>query len=235
MKKESALIFTDGSALGNPGPGGWGAVVAQSGEVSEAGGYSAHTTNNRMELSAIIGALALIPAGASAVVHTDSAYAVNGITKWVSGWERRGWVTAGKQPVANRDLWEQLMTLVAERNIEWRHVPGHSGVLGNERADEIATAYAEGKRPKLFYAKQEDYLFDVSDISYDIKKKNTRSASRAKRGIPAYSYVSVVDGAVKKHATWAECERAVKGKAGARYKKTISKEDERATLKAWGY
>lgn len=235
MKKEQALIFTDGSALGNPGPGGWGAVVAFDGVVQEVGGRATHTTNNRMEISAIIGALSSIPAGTSALVHTDSAYAINGITKWVRGWKQREWVTAGKQPVANRDLWEALSELTETHDLSWRHVPGHSGVLGNERADEIATAYAKGEHPKLFRANKEDYLFDVSDISYDVKKKKARSASRAKRGIPAYSYVSVVGGVMKKHATWAECERAVKGKAGTRYKKTVSKEDERATLRAWGF
>lgn len=131
--------YTDGACRGNPGPGGWGVVLeAGGGAARELRGAAARTTNNRMELQAVIEALAALPAGAAVEVVTDSEYVMKGITAWIGNWKRNGWRTAGRKPVRNRDLWQNLDRLAAAREVAWRWVRGHSGVAGNERADALA-------------------------------------------------------------------------------------------------
>jgi ribonuclease HI len=132
-------IYTDGACRGNPGPGGWAALLTYDGREKEISGAEAHTTNNRMELLAVIRALeALKKPQVPVRVYTDSQYVRRGITEWVEGWKARGWRTASKKPVLNQDLWEQLDALAAPRSIEWHWVPGHAGVPGNERVDRLA-------------------------------------------------------------------------------------------------
>jgi len=132
-------IFTDGACRGNPGPGGWGALLRFSGKEKELYGGEPDTTNNRMEMLAAISALESLKHNRHPIVlTTDSRYVMDGITKWLPGWKRRGWKTANKQPVKNRDLWQRLDALVGPMEIEWRWVKGHSGHLENERADELA-------------------------------------------------------------------------------------------------
>lgn len=233
------IIFTDGSSSGNPGPGGWGAVILfGDGMVREYGGSEPHTTNNRMELVAAIMALRALPEGAGKIfMYPDSAYVVRGITSWIHRWRAREWKTAGKKDVENRDLWEELFEVVEGKDIVWQVVPGHSGVLGNERADAIATGYTKGNPPKLFVGTRAEYGIDISDISHDPKKKATHDllrAGRLKKTPPAYSYVSFVDGIFMRHATWAECEKRVKGVRGAKFKKAFSREDEQTIARAWG-
>jgi ribonuclease HI len=143
------LVYTDGACLGNPGPGGWGVrILYPDGTVRELGGREASTTNNRMELQGALAALQAIEAGASAIVYSDSQYVINGLTKWLSGWKRKGWMNAARKPVKNRDLWMQLDAEDPER-VAWRHVHGHSGDPGNDRADEIARGFAAGEPPDL--------------------------------------------------------------------------------------
>ena len=143
------LVYTDGACLGNPGPGGWGVrILYPDGAVRELGGRAASTTNNRMELQGALAALQAIEAGAAAVVYSDSQYVINGLTKWLAGWKRKGWMTAAREPVKNRDLWMQLDTENPGR-VRWRHVRGHSGDPGNDRADAIARGFAIGKPPEL--------------------------------------------------------------------------------------
>ena len=143
------LVYTDGACLGNPGPGGWGVrILYPDGTVRELGGREASTTNNRMELQGALAALQAIEAGAAAIVYSDSQYVINGLTKWLPGWKRKGWVTASRTPVKNRDLWMQLDAENPGR-VKWRHVRGHSGDPGNDRADEIASGFAAGKPPDL--------------------------------------------------------------------------------------
>jgi len=142
--KEEIAIYCDGSSLGNPGPGGWGVVVIRSAEeVEEYGGREEYTTNNRMELTAAINALARVGLGESAILHTDSIYVVKGIQEWVHTWMKNGWKTANKKPVENIGLWQKLMEAAEGKDIAWVHVRGHSGVRWNERADAIARSYAE--------------------------------------------------------------------------------------------
>ena len=131
--------YTDGACRGNPGPGGWGVVLETgAGAARELRGAAARTTNNRMELQAVIAALEALPAGAAVEVVTDSEYVMKGITEWIGRWKRNGWRTSGRRAVRNRDLWQNLDRLAAAREVAWRWVRGHSGVAGNERADALA-------------------------------------------------------------------------------------------------
>lgn len=132
-------IFTDGACRGNPGPGGWGALLRFKGNEKELSGAEAETTNNRMELLGAISALQAIKNDQHPIVlTTDSKYVMDGVTKWVVDWKRRGWKTAAKKPVKNQDLWERLDALNTALNVEWKWVKGHSGHTENERVDELA-------------------------------------------------------------------------------------------------
>ncbi|MCX6819983.1 MAG: ribonuclease HI [Candidatus Adlerbacteria bacterium] len=225
---EKITIFTDGASKGNPGRGGWGAIVANSENVFELGGREQHTTNNRMELKGAVEALVHAPhKDAPATVYTDSRYVINGITKWVKGWEANGWVTQNKKPVLNRDLWEQLVSAVRDRSgkIAWEYVGGHVGIVGNERVDEIASNFAEEIPVTLYSGPASAYTVAIGDISLDQGKQKQKSESSARSKLKAYSYISKVDGVIKVHKTWGECEARVKGKA-ARFKKATSSAEE---------
>ncbi len=131
-------IFTDGACSGNPGPGGWGAVIRWGGHEKELCGGEVETTNNRMELMAAIAALEVLKRPVPVRITTDSTYVKDGITKWIHGWKRNGWKTAAKKPVKNADLWQRLESATAQHQIEWAWVKGHAGHPENERADELA-------------------------------------------------------------------------------------------------
>ncbi|HUN74998.1 MAG TPA: ribonuclease HI [Steroidobacteraceae bacterium] len=131
-------IYTDGACRGNPGPGGWAALLSCEGREKELAGAEALTTNNRMELTAVIRALEALKKPAQARVFTDSQYVRRGITEWVPSWKARGWRTADRKPVKNQDLWVELDKLAAAHRVEWHWVPGHAGVPGNERVDRLA-------------------------------------------------------------------------------------------------
>ena len=237
MAAMPVVVFADGAAKGNPGPGGWGAiVVTPDGHVTELGGGTGHTTNNRMELTAAIEALRHVGhTSVPVAVHTDSAYVIRGIREWIHGWRRRGWRTATGDDVVNRDLWEALATAV-ERvgTVTWHHVRGHQGIPGNERADEIANASANDRHPALYEGPLIRYDVPVLDIPDDTRLPS-RGTSSGGRKTPAHSYLSVVDGRPARHTTWAECERRVKGRSGARFKKATSAADEEAILRSWGF
>jgi ribonuclease HI len=132
-------VFTDGACQGNPGPGGWGAILRYRGHEKEISGYVPETTNNRMELQAAIEALKLIKRSLPVDLYTDSEYLRKGMTEWLAGWKRNNWRTAAKQPVKNQDLWEQLDALATEHKITWHWVRGHNDHPENERADKLAT------------------------------------------------------------------------------------------------
>ena len=131
-------IYTDGACKGNPGAGGWGALLAWNGKTRELCGGEAHTTNNRMEMTAVIRALEALKRKSRVRLHTDSQYVQQGISEWIHSWKKRGWRTAGRKPVKNEDLWRRLDELAGEHEIEWLWVRGHDGNPGNERADELA-------------------------------------------------------------------------------------------------
>lgn len=215
-----STIFTDGSSRGNPGPGGYGYIVISGSFVEEGGGREEMTTNNRMELTAVIEALK--KAEGEIVVYLDSAYVLNGITKWVYGWQKNNWVTSQKENVLNKDLWQQLVEVTKNKKIEWKLLKGHAGIKGNERCDEIAT----GNRENLYKGEISNYDFDPFDMTSSVVKNKNKGK--------AYSYVSLVDGVVFVHQTWAECEARVKGAKGARYKKALNKAEEEDLIKSLG-
>ena len=230
-------IFTDGASRGNPGPGGWGAVVVTSGklqgasevQVTELGGNESHTTNNRMEIRAAIEGLKTCETGDIITLYTDSSYLINGITKWVSGWKRNGWITKTKEDVMNKDLWMNLDAACAGKKISWTHVGGHIGSPGNERCDEIATSMADGTPIDLYNGPLSEYsIKNILDVSHDEAKLAAKKSSSSRSRAQAYSYVSAIGGMVQTHATWAECEKRVKGARGARFKKSLDAADEAA-------
>lgn len=135
-------IFTDGACLGNPGPGGWAALLRWRGEERELAGGEAATTNNRMELMAAIQGLEALKRPSHVVITTDSTYVRDGITRWIAGWQRNGWKTAAKKPVKNVDLWQRLNAAIAGHDVEWRWVKGHAGHAENERVDKLASEQA---------------------------------------------------------------------------------------------
>ncbi len=135
---EPVDIFTDGACSGNPGPGGWGAILRYNGVEKELSGGEPETTNNRMEMMAAIAALEALKRPSRVRLHTDSTYLKDGITKWIHAWKARGWKTANKKPVKNQDLWQRLETALEPHQVEWFWVKGHAGHPENERADELA-------------------------------------------------------------------------------------------------
>ena len=131
-------IYTDGACKGNPGPGGWGALLEYDGYTKEIKGFSPLTTNNIMELKAVIEALKIIKYSSKIVIMTDSKYVKNGISDWINNWKAKGWKTANKKPVKNKELWQELDDLSSNHEIEWKWVKGHAGHPGNEKADQLA-------------------------------------------------------------------------------------------------
>jgi len=221
-------IFTDGASRGNPGRGGFGAVVVSHDSVTEVGGREDNTTNNRMELSAVIAALSTVDNKERIVIHTDSNYVINGITKWVNGWKKNGWITKTKESVINRDLWEKLYDLKSGKEIEWVYVGGHSGVVGNERCDVIATSFADNKDIDLYSGSFSKYpIQNILDISQVPEKAEDKKLKKSHSNAKAYSYISMVNGVIETHKSWAECEARVKGKSNTRYRKATSQDQEK--------
>ncbi len=149
MSSDQVIVFTDGGCRGNPGPGGWGALMRFGNHEKEIYGYEEETTNNRMELMAAIRALEILSRECSVVLTTDSQYVRQGITEWMDGWKKRGWKTAAKKPVKNKDLWQRLDKAVKQHDIDWQWVKGHSGHEGNERADDLANRAMDEKKGNI--------------------------------------------------------------------------------------
>jgi ribonuclease HI len=223
------IIFTDGASRGNPGRGGWGVVVVDSAKslLVELGGREDDTTNNRMELTSAIEALKIVDEGSNNIVYTDSSYLINGITKWVFGWQRNGWKTKNKEDVLNKDLWMKLIDETKKRKVNFIHVGGHVGIAGNERCDVIATSLADGTKIDLYKGPLSGYsIKDITNVSQNLEKVENKKSSKSRSNAKAYSYISLVGGVVVTHHSWADCEKRVKGAKGARFKKTFSKEEE---------
>lgn len=233
---DAIIVFADGASRGNPGPGGWGAIVAfPEGNVVELGGAEPYTTNNRMELLGAIAALERVAGRTDPVlVHTDSSYVIQGISSWIHNWRKRGWKTVQGGDVINRDLWERL-SAVAGKHVRWQHVRGHAGIPGNERVDTIASGLADHKFVDLFNGPRAAYEVDLTaGVGANAAPKRPKSSSSSKSSGRAYSYLSLVGGVLQRHKTWPECEARVKGVAGARFKKAMSPEDEGTIARSWG-
>lgn len=239
MSEEQTVAFTDGAASGNPGPGGWAAIIVRTdGHVTELGGGDPHTTNNRMELTGAIRALAHLDAASGPIaMYTDSTYVIRGIREWIWNWRRRGWKTADGADVLNRDLWEALLRLVTSHGkdaVDWHYVRGHIGTPGNDRCDEIAVAFSRRRPVELYDGPLVTYPLAILDLPEDTSlPARSASSAGARTRTAAHSYLSVVDGTAMRHATWTECERRVKGQSGARFKKATSPADEAAILRDW--
>lgn len=258
LNKNQIIIFSDGSSRGNPGRGGYGAIFIHNGRVVELGKRFEHTTNNKMELQSVIDALCLIDKNKNDLndsleitIFTDSKYVVNGAKSWIFGWKKNGWKTANKEEVKNRDLWEKMSDLINGKKIDWKLLPGHAGVLGNERCDEIATKFADGEGVYLYDGELSKYKInnlnanDVLKVFYnpeliqeakDLKKSGETGRggkSGGRSGGKAYSYVSFVDGKIYIDNNWSDCEKRVKGKSGVRYKKAMNQSDEEMIIKSF--
>jgi ribonuclease HI len=235
-KENKIIIFSDGASKGNPGPGGFGAVIVLPEEkVIELGGYDKHTTNNRMELSGAVKALSHLPPSDEGGLrevdfYTDSKYVINGMTGWIYGWQKNGWQTKDKHDVLNKDLWEKLFELSQDKKIKWQYVGGHVGVAGNERCDEIADAMATRQKVDLYSGSLAKYKINILDLGHDEGLKKNKYSKSAK----AYSYLSLVDGVFKIDKVWADCEKRVTGKKNPKYQKAISPEHEKEIMKNWG-
>lgn len=233
---KKALVYTDGSSSGNPGPGGWGSVIElEEGRILEFGGYEEHTTNNRMELRAVLETLKFFSKKEEKidemVISTDSTYVLAGATGWVYGWAKNGWKTRDGEDVLNQDLWQELMGLTLKLSsqnvkISYDKVKGHSGDLLNERANEIAQTYSKGTPPILFRGQRDQF----EEIFSYLKNLPT---SKQKNNGKAYSYVAKVDGEIKTFSEWNDCKEFVEGKKGALYKKVFSAEEEKELISLW--
>jgi ribonuclease HI len=235
-KNNKVVVFTDGACSGNPGPGGWAAIlISPLGKVRELGGREERTTNNRMELRAALEALLALAnvkqlSTKEIRIYTDSTYMIRGIQSWVHGWKRNGWKTQAGTDVSNRELWEALLEAIQkhEFEIEWLYVPGHKGYPGNERCDQIAVAYSQGSEPKLFQCARADYPVNVDRVP----PPSPLPDPNRKKG-PAV-YLSLVDGKVHRDKDWKSCEARVKGRQGVKFKKVESPEEEEEILRSWG-
>lgn len=258
-------LYTDGASRGNPGRGGFGGVLVIDEQVAEFGGREDLTTNNRMELMAVIEGFRKVVStnsttgrkpipepveGSAITVHTDSAYVLNGATKWIYGWQKNNWITSTKSEVLNKDLWSELANLQQQLSksyeISWVKVKGHSGHPENERCDVIATSFADKEEIELFSGSLEKYEKEIlnewcrqaqppaANRSLSLSKGPVETKpKKAKDSRPAFSYVSLVDGVFHADKTWGECEKRVKGTKGAKYKKVYSPGEESEMRKEW--
>ena len=209
MNSWESLLYTDGACSGNPGPGGWGSVLFnyKINQVYELGGAESGTTNNRMEMLAIIEGLKLASKQKlkSILILTDSTYVIRGFTQWRHGWKKRGWTNAEGQPVLNQDLWKKLEDAALGFKIEWRYVRGHQGTPGNERVDKIAVAFSKNDLIHLDYGlSPAEYRFDI----FAIPAGEPIPEMKAKKTETRHSfYVSLVNGVLHRHNDWGSCEK----------------------------
>ncbi len=235
MLMNKVIVFTDGSSRGNPGRGGWGAVIASPKNVYELTGRADTTTNNRMELQAVIESLEFLQKNNQAqteiVINSDSQYFKNGFEKWMYGWQSRGWLTSTKQPVLNQDQWEKLLNLKPLfPKLSINHVRGHVGIPGNERADELATLSADDLAPLCYQGSRQNYTVDLSVVS---SAGTNSTKSKSKKTGKAMCYLSMVDGVIKEHETWAECQARTDGQSKARYRRADSVAERDEIVRSW--
>lgn len=157
----NTIIYTDGSSRGNPGPGGWGAIIVSDDKIKELGGRENNTTNNRMELTGAIESLNLVNTDRNITLYSDSQYVIKGMKEWIGGWQRNNWKNSQNKTVLNRDLWEKLLEVSNNKKIEWKYVAGHSTNNGNNRCDEIATSFADNEPTRLYEGNIDSYSHKI--------------------------------------------------------------------------
>lgn len=244
--EKNFVIFGDGACSGNPGPGGYGAIILfPDHTVKELAESFSKTTNNRMEMSAILESLKLIlhskqlQTAHHIQIFTDSVYLIRGATQWLFGWKKKGWKGATGDPIANPDLWVEMDKILFQFKsqapnvkLDWNFVKGHAGIPGNERCDELAVAMSKNDHVELYQGRVENYHFDILSLP---EKKPLPEAKKADSGPKKPSwYLSLVNGVYKTHKTWSECEAVVKGRPGVKFKKVSSDEEEAQIKKQWG-
>ena len=248
LMQNQILIYTDGACSGNPGPGGYGSIIiANSKSVVELGEHFAQTTNNRMELQAVLSALKYCNEQFDEIsklqIFTDSVYVIRGSTQWLFGWKKRGWKTAAGEPVTNQDLWQvmdQLLYQISQKfsvKIKWSFIRGHKGILGNERCDEIGVAFSKRNSVQLYTGSASAYHFDVLIIPDEEalpEMKGIQTPAEKDAAKKNTWYLSLINNQVAKYTTWKDCEAAVKGRPGVKFKKVTSATEETELLKAWG-
>ncbi len=226
------VVFSDGACSGNPGPGGWGAIVVlkaglPSAQVKELAASDPETTNNRMEMLGAIHGIEFVikalssdkaPPNLNVTVVTDSNYLIKGAEQWVQGWHRRGWQTADGKPVKNQDLWEKVMALKKLVRVEWLHVPGHSGIAGNERCDQLAVAMAKDLSIDLYHGSEAKYGIDP----FHFEASDNFPIYLVKEGSRVLSF-----------SAWTACERYVKGKAHLKFKKVKNRSEVEQCFQNW--
>ncbi len=236
---DTIFIYSDGACSGNPGPGGWAAVIIYpDGRVLELGGGERFTTNNRMEMAAAIAALSAVADRPEPVkVYTDSGLLINGAKGWLYGWKRKGWLTAAGHPVVNRDLWERLDAFAQARKgrLSWGHMKGHAGHEVNERCDAIAVAFSKGQRQKLYDGPAVGCGYSLLEPGEaHLHKQARKAATQVTRPKGPAVYLSLVGGRLERHSAWDQCKSRVHGVPNAKFKKVSSPEEEARTLADWG-
>ena len=242
---ENVIIYTDGGCIGNPGPGGWGAIVSDGfGGLVELGGAATSTTNNRMEMTAVLEALkSLSTSNPKVEVYSDSKYVLQGISEWRFGWQSRGWTNSQGSEVQNKDIWLPLCDVVDRLTasgvkFHWHYVPGHQGIPGNERVDEIAQKFARKEGVDLYMGDALAYNIDLTPPPPEARKKAGR-APATKGSVKGSNkkplgYCSFVDGVYRMDKTWKQCEARVKGRRGAKFRKVFNLAEVEDLKAKWG-
>ena len=229
--KDKDVLFTDGASKGNPGSSGWGVIkITAEGEVHEYGGYEGLATNNQMELLAAIRALSSVSRLRKTLLITDSSYVLNGINSWIKKWKSRDWKTTAGRPVINQEYWLEISNLVSSMQkkdlLHCLHVPAHVGIPGNERVDQIASQFSLQEDLNLYRGSLGDYLIDINDL-------DPKTDLKTKKASESTWYLSYLEGKLVRHKTWRECEKRVKGKRNALFRKVTSKKQEEEVLEKW--
>ena len=238
MKKSSYLLFTDGACSGNPGTGAWAFVAIEKADdlkrsqVYEEADSVEHTTNNRMELIAVISAIHWLSRKdfADAAIWTDSNYVYEGLRRWMFGWQKNNWLNQEGNPISNQDLWQEALALEKNLGAIWKKIkmeklPGHHGILGNERCDQLARECISKHTASIYHGPLEQHPFGMDLLKTGVEKP---------QGVGDFWYLSVISGKAQRHKTWPECEAAVKGQKSAKFKKVYSLQEESLLLKQWG-
>ncbi len=236
----SFFVFIDGSSLGNPGPGGWGAllIAREENQIAEIGGSKKNSTNNEMELEALVQSLSFLRGNSGNILFfSDSRYLVQAMSIWLDGWRKNGWRRKDGKEIKNLSLWKKISSLLEERGkntVFFIHIPSHVGIFGNERVDKIAQSFAKGESIELYQGTFKKYPFRDKLLLPSLEEIYTKkSQKRRRKDKQKCYYLSFQNGKVTRYENWEECKKHVLGKKGIRYKKICSKEEREDFLKSF--